>query len=130
MFPGVLRALLDRVPDGRPAEVAGWRAAALPGRVYPVLVPAEGARATGLLLTGVGVADWRILDAYEDDLYALERLPLTGGGHAWTYVSPGGVDVLPEDWSADVFAEGYLPSYVTACEEWRAEYETGRTTHS
>ncbi|MCF2531901.1 gamma-glutamylcyclotransferase family protein [Yinghuangia soli] len=123
MFPEVLAALLDRVPDLGPEAVDGWRAAALPGRLYPVLVPGAG-RVHGRLLTGLGAADWRILDAYEDDLYDLVRLPLAGGGHAWTYVSPGDGGESEADWSADEFGTRHLDAYVRACADWRTGYET------
>lgn len=120
MFPEVLRVLLGRVPDRTPATVESWRAAALPGRVYPALVP-SGSRTDGVLLSGVSERDWRILDAYEDDLYDLVRLPLVGGGHAWTYVAPTGAVALDEDWSAVEF-EAHLTPYTAACRSWRANH--------
>jgi hypothetical protein len=122
MFPEVLEALIDRVPDHTPAAVDGWRAAALDGRVYPALVPGTGRRAAGLLLTGVTDGEWTVLDAYEDDLYDLRRLPLTDGGHAWTYASPQGKGALSRDWSADGFARRNLPDYVAACRNWAMAY--------
>lgn len=127
MFPDVLRTLLGRVPELAPEAVDGWRAAALPGRVYPVLVPGGG-HVSGRLLTGLDADDWRILDAYEDDLYDLARLPLAGGGHAWTYVSPVGGDASDEDWSPDVFAERHLAAFVQACSIWRSDYGTSAPT--
>lgn len=120
MFDEVLRVLIGRAPDRTPATVEGWRAAALPGRVYPVLVPAA-TRASGLVLSGITPAEWRILDAYEDDLYDLVRLPLVDGGHAWTYVAPPKTDALDKDWSATEFGK-QLDDYVTDCRKWRAEY--------
>ncbi|MEU8131907.1 gamma-glutamylcyclotransferase family protein [Streptodolium elevatio] len=120
MFPEVLRTLLDRVPALAPAAVDGWRAAALPGQVYPALATADS-RADGVLLSGISVRDWHILDAYEDDLYDLVRLPLVGGGHAWTYVAPQAA-VLDENWSAEAFAERQLTEYVAACRAWRADF--------
>lgn len=125
MFPEVLTVLLGRIPDRSPARVPGWRAAALPHRVYPVLVRDPSAEAPGILLTGVTAAEWHVLDAYEEDLYDLLRLPLDGGGHAWTYVAPDGADTPAESWSADEFAGRHLPAYVAECRVWRAAFADG-----
>src|SRR6266487_644351 len=76
LFPEVMRVLLGRIPAGLPASVAGWRVAALPGRVYPALVPGETV-AKGQLISDLTPADWRLLDAFEDDVYELRRLTLT-----------------------------------------------------
>ncbi|NUP32982.1 MAG: gamma-glutamylcyclotransferase [Streptomycetaceae bacterium] len=122
MFPEVLAALLGRIPDRSPARMSGWRAAALPDRVYPVLVRDPSADASGALLTGISAAEWEILDAYEEDLYDLLRLPLEGGGHAWTYVAPEGADAPEGFWSADEFADRHLAAYVAACRVWRGGF--------
>ncbi|PRX92140.1 gamma-glutamylcyclotransferase family protein [Allonocardiopsis opalescens] len=124
-FPAVLRALLDRVPAHEPARVAGWRALALPGRVYPVLA-AGGGTAEGLLLHGLTPPEWRVVDAFEDaDLYDLRRLTTTDGRHGWCYVSLPGVVAGPEAWSAERFAAVHLPGYVEHCAQWRGAFERG-----
>ena len=118
LFPGVTSALLGRVPDGAPASVAGWRAAALDGRPYPGLVRAEGAVTAGLLLLGLSSAEWRTLDDFEGDEYELRRLPLGGAGtgHGWVYVWGEGhgtrTAVREENWDADAFAARRLAGYV------------------
>ncbi|ONH29899.1 gamma-glutamylcyclotransferase family protein [Pseudofrankia asymbiotica] len=71
MFGDIVEALLGRRPAFTAAAVAGWRAARLPGRVYPGLVPAAGRRASGLLLSGLSAAEWALLDAFEGDAYVL-----------------------------------------------------------
>lgn len=124
MFRDVLEILIDRMPDHTPAAVEGWRAAGLRGRVYPALVPAPGRRAQGLLMTGVTDAEWQVLDAYEDNLYALRRMELAGGGGGWAYTTAGGDDVLAEDWSREVFAERNLARYVEACRAWVDAYRS------
>lgn len=125
MFPEVLTALLGRIPDRSPARVRGWRAAALPDRVYPVLVRDVSAEAPGVLLTGVSAAEWDVLDAYEEDLYDLLRLPLDGGGHAWTYVAPDGADAPEAAWSAEEFERRHLPAYAAECRVWMTRYGAG-----
>ncbi|HSA50715.1 MAG TPA: gamma-glutamylcyclotransferase family protein [Yinghuangia sp.] len=117
----MLTALLDRVPDHSAAAVDGWRAAAVPGRVYPVLMPGTG-RVPGRLLTGIATSEWQVLDAFEDDLYDIVRLPLVDGGHAWAYVAPSGSENHEPDWSVREFASRHLADYVAACRKWRAGY--------
>src|SRR5712671_5682844 len=75
LFPEVLRALLDRLPNRVPASAPGWRVVALPGRVYPGLVR-DTETATGLVLTDLGAHEWQILDTFEDELYDLRCLSL------------------------------------------------------
>jgi gamma-glutamylcyclotransferase (GGCT)/AIG2-like uncharacterized protein YtfP len=111
-FPEVLDALLGRVPDHTPAAAAGWRVAALAGQVYPVLVPGQGT-ATGILITGLSAAEWRIIDAYEDDFYGLEPLSLRDGRAGWAYLTRDPRSCLPADWSAADFAERHLAVFVS-----------------
>ncbi|MFH8371610.1 GNAT family N-acetyltransferase [Streptomyces sp. NPDC018031] len=113
-FPEVLRPLLGRVPESRPAALPGWRAAELADRLYPGLVPAAGDSAPGRLLTGLTVRERELLDAFEDDEYHLRRLPLAGGRAAWTYVWRCG-DVRDGTWSADAFRARHLADFTARC---------------
>ncbi|GAA2088427.1 hypothetical protein GCM10009801_52070 [Streptomyces albiaxialis] len=121
-FPRILTALLGRVPTGTPAVVSGWRAAALNDRPYPGLVEAPGGRASGLLLAGLTVREWRILDDFEDDEYDLRKLPLDGPQHdgtpgtGWAYTWESPDAIRPEDWDADAFASGLLDAYAARLE--------------
>jgi gamma-glutamylcyclotransferase (GGCT)/AIG2-like uncharacterized protein YtfP len=121
MFPEVLRALLGRVPESVPAAVAGWRAARLPGHVYPVLVPAGAGTARGLLLTGLTAAEWRVLDEYEGPMYDLRPVALTDGRRGWAYVGADPAAASAEDWDADRFAAEHLSAYLGQCTGWAAE---------
>src|SRR6266581_1070070 len=76
-FPGILSALLRRVPEHAPGTVTGWRVAALAARTYPGIVPASQATATGILVTGLTPGEWRLIDTYEDDSYELRQLTLS-----------------------------------------------------
>ncbi|GGL16109.1 gamma-glutamylcyclotransferase family protein [Planomonospora parontospora] len=125
MFPEVLRALLGRVPQSAPAAVAGWRAARLPGHVYPVLVPAGAGTARGLLLTGLTAGDWRVLDEYEGPLYDLRPVVLTDGRGGWAYISADPSAASAEDWDAGRFAAEHLSAYLGECTGWATE--DGRT---
>jgi len=118
-YPSVLAAVLGRVPAMTPGRVAGWRAAALPGRVYPGLVPAPGRGASGQVLAGLTAGEWRRLDEFEGDAYERRRLPLVAGGEAWTYVWLDPDEVADHDWDPDGFAAAELGAYVIGCTEWR-----------
>jgi hypothetical protein len=117
LFPEVLAALLGRVPVRTPAVATGWRVAALPGRVYPGLVPAENGRANGLVISGLTRAEGRILDAYEDADYQLTVITLADGRSCPTYVWR--TDVLAHDWNPHGFAVEHLARYVEHCARWR-----------
>lgn len=121
-FPEVLDALLGRVPRLSPARVEGWRAAALPGRVYPGLVAAPGV-AEGLLVHGLSPDELEVLHAYEDVDYDVVELALADGRTALAYRWLG--EVADEDWDPDRFAAEVLAAYVPGCVAWRAEYRAG-----
>jgi len=126
-FAEVLRALLDRVPVLTPGAVAGWRAAALAGRVYPGLVQANG-EVTGVLITGLTSAELHLIDEYESGPYELERLTLTDGRDGWTYAWTDHAEVLPHNWSPAEFADLHLAVFTENCRAWRDGYEAaGRT---
>jgi gamma-glutamyl AIG2-like cyclotransferase len=120
-FPDVLLALLGRVPPHTPATAPGWRVAALDGRVYPMLVPGEGA-AGGVLISGLTVGEWGVIDAYEDDFYALERLTLADGRTGWAYLTRDHTTVLPVDWSPGDFTAHHLSAFTGRLRTWRSAY--------
>lgn len=119
-FPEVLRVLLGRSPSTSPAAVAGWRVAALPGQIYPALVPAPPtSRAVGHLVTGLSPMEWRTLDAFEDHLYDLRRLTLTDGRVAWAYICSDSASASPDDWDLHGFERCHLTEYLKRCAAWR-----------
>ncbi|MDJ1130500.1 gamma-glutamylcyclotransferase family protein [Streptomyces iconiensis] len=125
-FPRILTALLGHVPALTPATVTGWRTAALRNRPYPGLVRADGKNAEGLLLAGLSAREWRLLDDFEDDQYALRTLTLDAAPprpaaerlppEAWAYVwvSPG--EVRAHTWEAEDFAAHQLDAYAARLE--------------
>ncbi|WP_405177278.1 gamma-glutamylcyclotransferase [Nocardia sp. NBC_01377] len=115
-FPEVLVELIGRSPAAEPAEIPGWRVAALPGRVYPGLVPDPEAVARGVILSGLDAGEWEVLDAFEDDEYEL-RSVRSGSGQALAYVWTA--DVAAQDWQATEFAATHLAAFVTRCGQWR-----------
>jgi gamma-glutamylcyclotransferase (GGCT)/AIG2-like uncharacterized protein YtfP len=126
-FAEVLSVLLDRVPVLTPGAVAGWRAAALAGRVYPGLVRADG-EVTGMMITGLTLAELRLIDEYESGPYVLERLTLNDGRRGWTYAWTDHAVVLADDWSPAEFAARHLAVFAGKCRAWREGFEAaGRT---
>ena len=123
LFPEVLQALLHRVPGQSPATAVGWRVVALAGRVYPTLVPGEGS-ASGFLMMDLNGEEWRLLDAFEDEVYELRHLTLLDGRRGWAYVCDDGSHTLSEDWDVDQFAARDLAAYVDSCIAWRRRYDT------
>lgn len=121
LFPDVVRALLHRVPDRSPATAVGWRVVALPGRVYPTLVPSEGS-ASGLVMMDLSSREWHLLDAFEDDVYHLRELALLDGRRGWAYVCDDTSQTLWEDWDVEQFAARDLAAYVDSCLAWRQRY--------
>jgi hypothetical protein len=140
LFPGILVALIGRMPGSTPGTVAGWRAAALPGRAHPGLVPAPRlpdddvascadtqrkittVNAAGRLLTGLTPREWRVIDAFENGGYHLTAVTLVDGRRGWTYTWAGDITPLPEDWSVERFAADHLADYIAHCTAWRHRY--------
>ncbi len=120
LFGDVQRALLGRVPDSRPAAVAGWRNAALRDRAFPGLVPHTGSRVTGCLLTGLDPAERALLDTYEGPMYEARALPLEDGGLALAYVCVDASLVLADDWDREHFGRELLPGYTAGVVRWLA----------
>jgi gamma-glutamylcyclotransferase (GGCT)/AIG2-like uncharacterized protein YtfP len=121
LFAEVLLALLDRVPNRVPASAPGWRVASLPGRVYPGLVRGPDT-ASGLLMTDLTPAEWRILDAFEDEAYELRPVTLSDGRAGWAYVCSKDPAASLDTWDAGLFSERDLPTYVAVCVAWRRRY--------
>jgi gamma-glutamylcyclotransferase (GGCT)/AIG2-like uncharacterized protein YtfP len=116
----VLLALLGRVPAREEVSVEGWRAAALPERVYPGLVPAADAIVHGLLLTGLTAAERLVLDDFEWPMYELRRLRLADGRHGMAYVwGRREIRASDEDWSPADFEARHLAAFVERCAAWR-----------
>ncbi|MBB5911314.1 gamma-glutamylcyclotransferase (GGCT)/AIG2-like uncharacterized protein YtfP [Nocardia transvalensis] len=117
-FGPVLEELIGRVPDHDVAVARDWRVAALPGRLYPGLVPRPGRMAGGLILNGLTESEWETVDAFEDEEYVLRPIPVIGEDkpvptYIWT------ADVTRNDWHAEAFATDHLPRYLTHCARWR-----------
>ncbi len=70
--PVFVGQLLEHPVTLAPATLLGYQKVELEGFGYPLVVPAEGGRVVGQVLTDVRPADYERLDAYEgvgEDLY-------------------------------------------------------------
>jgi gamma-glutamylcyclotransferase (GGCT)/AIG2-like uncharacterized protein YtfP len=128
-FPEVLTELIGRCPQLDPASVLGWRVAALPGRVYPGLVPDSGGLARGVLLSGLTAAEWEVLDEFEDVEYELRQVPVVDrvesvSTYVWT------AEVEPGNWQADRFAIDHLAGFAARCARWRSGASADLTSSS
>ena len=121
-FPEVVETLIGRMPDHTPAVAQGWRAAALPQRVYPALVTAR-ASAPGILFKELTAAEWRVFDAFEDEVYELRELSLADNRTGWAYVCTDESEVLPGDWDVEHFRDQELATYALRCGSWRQRWE-------
>ena len=64
--PEVLLSVLDRVPAAELAVLAGYRRVRDHAGGYFHAVPSTGGVVAGMLLTGIGEAEMRALDRFED----------------------------------------------------------------
>lgn len=128
MFPEVIGALLGEVPQSEGAELLGYARVGLRGLCYPGLVHQEGARTAGRLYRALSRGQMRVVEAFEDELYARQRLWVTCEGgervEALVYVVPasqrGLVDA--ELWQADGFLQEHGEEYLALCREVFACY--------
>ncbi|MCC5845187.1 MAG: gamma-glutamylcyclotransferase [Verrucomicrobia bacterium] len=91
-YPELLEHLLGRVPPHRAARLEGYARYTVRGADYPGIIPEEGARTDGLILSGIQTREWERLDQYEDDLYERRCVTptLEDGGRitAFAYIIP------------------------------------------
>ena len=134
MFGEVLDGLIGRRPPVTAAVLPGWRAARLPGRVYPGLVPAPGGQAGGLLVTGLNADEWAVFDAFEGDPYLLREVALGSPPPPARPATPGAADqpvrtvltyawrdlddVEDDDWDPGWFAAHRLGRYAARLRAW------------
>ena len=133
MSRDVLRVLLRRVPEMRPAVLRGYRRYRLVGRCYPAVVARGPSDAVcGRLLCNLSSEEVELLNAFEDSAYDRLFVPVWPTDEprpvmvkALAYVRPTDEEAeLVSSWSLEAFeASGdYLP-YLQACREFVFKYE-------
>ncbi len=128
MLPEIVRALLERVPEGESARIAGYIRHPIRGEAYPGVIAQPGSAVDGVLWHGLRADEMALLDAWEGPYYERRRIAvhprsaLDGGPlSAWAWV------VLDEqagvfetgDWSAPAFREQKAALWIESCRDFR-----------
>ncbi len=115
--PRVAHLVLERFPDTTAATLEGYQRVRIAGVPYPTIVRCDGSSVEGLLLHGIGRADWQRLDQFEDDVfYQRQAVCIVSRGQpvqALAYVSDR--DALPPG-SGGVWDRRWLES--AGFDEW------------
>ncbi|MBI1424949.1 MAG: gamma-glutamylcyclotransferase [Gammaproteobacteria bacterium] len=117
-LPEVMRRVIGEVPASATAELADFASYALAGRVYPGIVPQNGARVSGLMYYALGRAQFAKLDAYEGAEYQRVRVWVSAAQErriqVWTYVlAPRYYHRLTtKGWSLARFEREHLSQYL------------------
>lgn len=79
MYPSVISKVIGRVPENHPGLVRGYRRLGVEGESFPGLLPGGSAPVAGLVYHGLSDEEWRLLTAYEDTFYVLEKIVVENG---------------------------------------------------
>jgi len=116
LVPEIIGELIGRVPDSVPATLHGYVRKLMRGQVYPGVTAAAGQSVTGLIYSGLSPRELEILDQYEGEAYAAQRLPVqlaAGSVMALVYVVRpafrGGLSARA--WNMDQFLERHLGDF-------------------
>lgn len=120
MAPQIIGRIIGRLPESAPAHALGFQRFRVKDRSFPGIVRTDNPedRVDGLLYLDISPAEWMLLNAYEDDFYALEDITIHTGALtpiARTYlVPPGSSHVLSDQsWDYGLFLKNDLPNYLT-----------------
>jgi len=113
--PRVIRYVIGRLPDSRPALLDDYARYTVRGADYPGIIASNGARIDGTVFLGITPPEWDALDRYEDDLY--DRLTVTpqlvegDSCTAWAYVvAPEHRHALSDElWELNHYQPNHLP---------------------
>lgn len=126
MLDSVIQILVDRVPEYDTVTLSDWTTVRIPGVIYPGLFPQVGCKSIGRLYTGLTVAEWALLDAFENPEYTLERVsPDPAADPALTYFwrhNPG-----EGHWSAEQLGRSDVAQYLLNCRRWRVQNHKTQT---
>jgi gamma-glutamylcyclotransferase (GGCT)/AIG2-like uncharacterized protein YtfP len=120
MDPAVLAAVIGRrgpPPLRQAASLDGYRRVYRACAWYPIIVPADGERVEGIVVTGLRQDDARRLDAFEGDEYVVRALPVdtTRGGRVVARVFMARADVptaTARPWSLEDWRRRYRRDYL------------------
>ena len=75
----MIEALLGRTIEGRDGRLLDHACRPVRSAPYPAVVPEAGLQTDGRLYTGLTPRDWRLLDAFEGELYRRRRAEVVLG---------------------------------------------------
>jgi hypothetical protein len=120
MFPAIMKSVMGRVPDFRPAAIKGYRRLVVTREVFPGLIAQHESNdwIEGLIYFEITPREWERLLAFEDELYNLERVNVQcceRDVEALAFiVPPGRRSLLSEkSWDPDEFRESLLELWAT-----------------
>lgn len=120
MLDPVIRTLIDRVPNYDEATLSDWATVKIPSVIYPGLLPHVGQSSFGRHYSGITVEEWKVLDAFENPEYTLERVVLDTDTTALAYVWPH--PATSEPWLVADLTASALAGYLATCRRWRDRY--------
>lgn len=122
MFPEILEALLNRVPEMQAAQLFGWARFSVLGQNYPGAVPdARGPPLQGCLLQNLTPQELQILNAYEGSDYTKVTVHVACGGnrvettvYKWNRTSADALSDKP--WKPECF-KLHVPDTAAMCRQ-------------
>jgi gamma-glutamylcyclotransferase (GGCT)/AIG2-like uncharacterized protein YtfP len=118
MFPAVIKSVIGRVPDSRPAVIEGYRRLEVTGELFPGLIKENDESVEGLVYLDITRNEWERLTAFEDDFYELHEVGVNCLGNdarALAFVVPPSRESVLSDktWNPEFFREHHLAEYAT-----------------
>ncbi|KUI73373.1 AIG2-like protein [Cytospora mali] len=126
LVDAVITTLIDRVPEYGVATAPGCRVAHLPDKPYPGLVRDESAEAPGRIYRGLSALEWAILDAWENPVYEVQVVALSGEENALAYVWTADLLKGAPIWTTASMSNTILEDYLKMTKAWREGYEEQR----
>ncbi len=119
MFPAVIKSVIGRIPDSRPAVIKGYRRLEVTGELFPGLIRENLESVEGLVYVSITRDEWGRLTAFEDQFYELQEVTvecLGTNASALAYIVPSSRKSLLSDktWNPDFFRENHLAGF--ACQ--------------
>lgn len=116
MFPAIIKSVIGRVPEGRPAIIKGYRRLVVAGEFFPGLIRLSDESAEsveGLVYVDITNEEWETIVAFEDDFYELTEVAVERLGEnlsALAFVVPSAKKSLLADevWNPDQFRDSLL----------------------
>lgn len=133
-IPEVMEAVTGRSWASAEARAEGFAKFLLKGRIYPGMTALQGSICSGRVYYHVDRRTLEILDAFEDELYARERIEVEVEGgrflQAYAYLirSQDRECLTSIPWQPEEFKSKHLVRYLEACKTFHREVGDGPRT--